>query len=120
MFVSMLTSPPCSSVPTFIIGHYVFEGEVISVMSNDDRTVEVTPGSEFHEYLVSQGVCDGDIDQIPPSSSECIGSQADYVAWFFGGEFTTDHIGRNIGILATFLVVGRFGTWLALKWIRSS
>jgi hypothetical protein len=90
---------------------------VISVMSNDERSVEATPGSEFYDFLVSRGICN-DVDQS--STATCIGSQSDYVDWFFGGEFTTDHIGRNIGILATFLVVGRFGTWLALKYIRSS
>ena len=89
-------------------------------MSNDDRKVEATAGSEFYAYLVGLGICDDYTVQTLPSSSSCIGSQADYVAWFFGGEFTTRHTGRNIGILITFLVVGRFGTWLALKWIRSS
>ena len=108
-----------SFTPFIIIGHYVFEGEVISVMSNDDRTVEATAGSEFYNYLVGLGICNDYTDRTQPSTS-CIGSQADYVAWFFGGEFTTSHTGRNIGILITFLVVGRFGTWLALKWIRSS
>ena len=109
-----------SFTPFIIIGHYVFEGEVISVMSNDDRAVEATTGSEFYSYLVRLGVCDDYAGQTPPSSTSCDGSQADYVEWFFGGEFTTAHTGRNIGILVTFLVVGRFGTWLALKWIRSS
>jgi hypothetical protein len=96
----------------------------MSVMSNDDRTVEATPGSEFYDYLVGQGVCDeNSIDQSLSSNTAvalCVGSQSEYVAWFFGGEFNTEHTGRNIGILVTFLVVGRFGTWLALKYIRSS
>lgn len=93
----------------------MFEGEVVTIMSNDARTVQATFNSEFYDFLVDRGVCDP-----TATDTSCMAPQSEYIEWFFGGEFTTSHIGRNFGILFVFLLVGRFGTWLALKYIRFS
>jgi hypothetical protein len=95
-------------------GHYIFEGEVISLMFNDFRQVKPTTGSDFYRWLVDAGTCS--LSQ----GSSCIGSQKEYVLFFFGGEYTHDHLGRNAIILGAVLVLVRLLTWLALKYIRFS
>jgi ABC-type multidrug transport system permease subunit len=97
-------------------GHYVLEGEIVCIMYNDARSVEATPLSDFSNYLFQQGICRNDAGD--DTSQACLGTQQDYVNWFFGGEFNPDHIARNIWILFAFLVFSRFMTWLALKFIR--
>jgi hypothetical protein len=95
-------------------GHYIFESEVTSLMFNDVRQVESTRGSEFYRWLVDAGTCS------LRQESSCIGSQKEYVLYFFGGEYTEDHLARNAIILGAVLVLVRLLTWLALKYIRFS
>jgi len=45
----------------------------------------------------------------------CDGSFAQFVDFSFGGEYTTQNNGRNIGILILYLVAARMLQWFALK-----
>jgi hypothetical protein len=94
-------------------GHYVFEGEVTSIMWNDARSVEATVDSDYYDWLIDNGICSVQDDS-------CLTSQKTYIQWFFGGEFTPDNIPRNIFILTGFLAFSRFSTWLALKFLKFS
>lgn len=95
-------------------GHYIFEGEIASIMFNDFRQVRATGGSDFNDWLIENGKCT--ISQ----EEACIGDQKDYVLYFFGGEYTADHISRNLIILGVVLALVRYCTWIALKHIRFS
>lgn len=94
--------------------HYVFEGEIASIMDNDQRNVTATPNSAFYDFLIAEGKC------YEGQDFPCKGYQSDYIAYFFGGDFSSDHIGRNAIILGVLLVVVRLGTWIALRYIRFS
>lgn len=95
-------------------GHYIFEGEITSIMDNDARSVVATVGGDFYDFLVSTGKCTYGQD------SACEGFSSDYIQFFFGGDFSNDNIPRNAIVLGTLLVVVRVGTWLALRYIRFS
>ncbi|KAG7358645.1 ABC-2 type transporter [Nitzschia inconspicua] len=94
-------------------GHYVFEGEVTTIMWNDARMVVATTNSDYYDWLVDKGLC-------IPDESTCLSSQQKYLQWFFGGEFTPDNIYRNLWILALFLAISRFSSWLSLKYLKFS
>lgn len=94
-------------------GHYVYEGLVTSLYHDDQRGVFADPGSEFWEYLVESGEC-RDTDEV------CVGSINQYVNVFFDNEFDIGNMNRNAIILGCVLVLTRFLTWLALKYIRFS
>ena len=112
-----LDSPPGGDifmVPYYITpGHYVYEGMITSIFSKDFRNVEVVEGSLFQEFLVEGGYC-----QAPPA--DCEGTVADYVLYFFGGEYVRDNILRNVVILSCIVAIVRFLLWAALKYIRFS
>lgn len=93
-------------------GHYIFEGEITSIMSNDARRVIASVGGEFFDYLVDIGKCDVGQSQV------CSALQEDYIDYFFGGEFKDENIGRNAIVLGILLVTVRLVTWLALRFIR--
>jgi hypothetical protein len=95
-------------------GHYIFEGEITSIMDNDNRNVTATVGSDFYAFLVGKGIC------IENQQSPCKGYQSDYIDFYFGGDFQADHISRNAIVLGILLVVVRLGTWYALQHIRFS
>jgi len=95
-------------------GHYIFEGEITSIMDNDARAVIATDGSDFYDFLVSKGKCTYE------QKSTCQGFSSDYIEFFFGGDFSQDNIPRNAIILGSLLVIVRVGTWLALRNIRFS
>ena len=95
-------------------GHYIFEGEIASIMDNDQRDVIATQGSDYYNFLIEKGKCyEGQV-------TGCEGFQSDYIEYFFGGDFTSDHISRNAIILGVVLLVVRLGTWMALRYIRFS
>ena len=87
---------------------------ITSVFSHDDRRVEVTEGSLFHEFLVEEGYCEG------ATPSTCVGTVSQYVLYFFGGEYVRDHILRNVIILGFIVALVRLLLWAALKYIRFS
>lgn len=95
-------------------GHYIFEGEITAVMDNNLREVIATEGSEFYDYLISAGKC------VATQMTPCVGFQSDYVRFFFGSEFTEEHISRNAIVLGVLLVLVRLFTWLALRDVRFS
>lgn len=95
-------------------GHYIFEGEIASIMDNEQRNVIATPGSDYYNFLIDKGNC------YEGQTTTCEGYQSDYIEFFFGGDFTNDHISRNAIILGVILVVVRVGTWIALRYIRFS
>ncbi len=101
-------------VVTYFItpGHYIFEGEITSIMDNDARNVTAAVGGDFYAFLVEKGKCFEGQKQV------CKGFQSDYIEFFFGGNFTADHISRNAIVLGVLLVVVRLGTWIALRYIR--
>lgn len=94
-------------------GHYVFEGELTTLMWNDARMVAATIGSDFYKWLVTNDFCS--LEQ-----NVCVVSQRYYLEWFFGGEFSPDHIVPNLWILAGFLVLSRLACWLSLKYMKFS
>jgi len=95
-------------------GHYIFEGEITALMYNDLRKVKALDDGDFYQWLVNRGTCmDGQVDP-------CVGTQEEYVKYFFGGEFTEDNTARNVIILGIVLFIARFLTWVALKYIRFS
>jgi ABC-type multidrug transport system ATPase subunit len=100
---------------TFYItpGHYVFEGEVTSIMSNNARNVEASVGSAFNRWMVLEGNCS--LGQQP-----CVGTQGDYIEYFFGGEFDPENVPRNFLILGLILSFVRLFTWVALEYIKFS
>lgn len=95
-------------------GHYIFEGEITSIMDNDSRSVVATIGGDFYQFLVEKGQCTIGQDSV------CQGLSSDYIEFFFGGDFSRDNIARNAIVLGSLLVVVRTGTWLALRHIRFS
>ena len=103
-------------VVTYFItpGHYIFEGEIASIMDNNQRNVTASPNSAFYEYLVQTGKCYEGQDYT------CQGYSSDYIEYFFGGDFSKDNISRNAIVLGAILVVVRLGTWIALRNIRFS
>jgi hypothetical protein len=95
-------------------GHYIFEGEIASIMDNENRDVIATQGSDFYYFLIEKGKCyEGQL-------LACKGFQSYYIEYFFGGDFQADHISRNAIVLGVILVVVRLGTWMALRYIRFS
>ena len=93
---------------------YIFEGEITSIMDNDQRDVVATIGSDYHDFLIEKGKC------IEDQEDPCVGFSSDYIEWFFGGNFTAENVARNAIILGVLLVVVRLGTWIALRYIRFS
>jgi hypothetical protein len=81
---------------------------------NDFRQVEATEGSDYNQWLVDEGKC------VEHQEDPCIGDQKDYILFFFGGEYTADNTTRNVIILAVVLILVRYFTWIALKYIRFS
>lgn len=96
-------------------GHFVYEGLVVSLFHNDYRTVVADSGSEFFDYLVSIGDCDGTMP-----GAYCAGTVEEFVAVFFGFEYNFDNSMRNALILGLFLVIARLMSFCALKYIRFS
>lgn len=94
-------------------GHFVYEGLVASLYTDDNRDVFADVGSEFWQYLV-------DNDKCPDVTRPCVGTVAEYVDVFFGNQFTIDHSPRNALILGFVLILTRGLTYLALKYIRFS
>jgi hypothetical protein len=95
-------------------GHYVFEGEVTSIMTNSIRSVQASTGSYYYEWLVDAGTC------VLDQKAACIGSQHDFILYFFGGEYVEEHIPRNAYILGGVVFLVRLFTYFALKYIRFS
>jgi hypothetical protein len=94
------------AVPYYISpSHYVYESLVMSLYSNDTRTVLADDGSEFYEYMRCTG-------------SPCQGTVVQYVDWFFDGNFVVTNNYRNALILGFILILARFLTWVALKKVR--
>jgi len=81
---------------------------VVSLFDGDTRFVTADVDSDFSEYLNCNpdDICEGTVEQ--------------YIDFFFGGNFTVEHIARNAGILGCFLVATRIATFLALRFIRYS
>lgn len=101
------------AVPYYITpGHYVYESLVMSIFSEDDRSVIANVDSSFYNYLVDDGQC------TIGSDENCIGTIDEYVNVFFGFEYTADHTRRNAFILGAILLSARVLTWIALKYIR--
>lgn len=102
------------ALPYYICpGHYVYESLVSAIFHQDSRSVVSNIGSEYHDYLLSNGVC------VNPDVP-CVGTMHDYVQVFFGGLYTRDHQMRNALVLGLILALTRVLTWLALKYIRFS
>lgn len=95
-------------------GHYVYEGLVTSLYTDDTRDVYADAGSAFWQYLVDIGVCSDDVSAV------CVGSVEEYVTVFFGDKFSIDNSPRNAIILGFVLILTRGLTYLALKYIRFS
>lgn len=96
---------------TFIIsslGHYVYEGLVVSLFYNLTTPVVATVGSEFYHELGCT------IDDPEP----CVGTVWGYVDYFFGGRFQRSHLYYDILALGLYLTMARIVTFLALKYFN--
>ena len=101
------------AVPYYITpGHYVYEGLVVTIYHEQAGTVLANPNSTYADYLVDQNISDC------TSETNCKGNIQEYIDFFFGGDFTDEHIIRNACILGGMLVLVRVITWLALQYIR--
>lgn len=117
-FFSGLIVRPQFLVGTFFVmpytitpGRYVYEGMVMAIYSEDNRTVFADQGSEFYDYLN----CTEELEM-----ETCEGTIYQYIDNFYGGEFSRDNIARNGIVLGFVLTLVRVLTWLALKYIRVS
>ncbi len=111
-------------VITYIInpGHYVYEGLVTSAFWNDTRTVIVTNASQYFDELTSPNYIGGNntvyengVCNIIDDGSFCTVPANEFVYAFFGQQYGSRNIGRNIIILACILVAIRIFTFLALR-----
>lgn len=92
-------------------GHYVYEGMITAMYSEDNRTVTADNGTDFYNYLDcgavnATGVCEGTVEEFMDS--------------FFGGLFQKDHTVRNFIILGAYLIVARVVTFVALNYLNFS
>jgi hypothetical protein len=102
------------AIPYYITpGHYVYEGLVMSIFSNDERNVIANEGSAFYNYLVAK-----DDPCVVGLEERCNGTISEYVNVFFGFEYSADNFRRNACILGFILLLARVLTWIALKYIR--
>jgi hypothetical protein len=100
------------AIPYYITpGHYVYESLVMSLFSDDNRTVVANVGSDFYVYLEEVGDCS-------TVNTTCSGTISQYVNVFFGFVYTVENQKRNACILGFVLVLARVLTWVALKYIR--
>jgi hypothetical protein len=86
-------------------GHYVYEGLVLALFYDDNRTVVAVNNSEFYDFLEC-----GESNINP-----CTGTIAEFIHVFFGGRFNEDNMLQNILVLALFLVTARVVTFMALR-----
>lgn len=87
-------------------GHYVYEGMIVTLFHDDQRTVLASDNSQFFDDLGCA------LDQMDP----CQGTVEDFVISFFGGKFRRANLLADIWILAAYLVVARLTTFFALKY----
>ena len=83
----------------------MYEGLVVAIFLNRDGWVQAEPDGEFYEFLN----CTAD---------PCQGTFREYLDFFFGNDFTDDHVERNAAILGGILLLVRVLTWLALEFVR--
>jgi hypothetical protein len=101
------------ALPYYICpGHYVYEGMIVCLFDDDDRTVKADNGTEFYEFL----------NCTAADTTDCEGTVEEFVDAFFGGEFGgSTHTRRDNAIILGFiLVITRVLTFLCLKYIRFS
>ncbi len=99
------------ALPYYICpGHYVYEGMVVCLFDDDNRTVYANNGTEFY------------VDLNCTDAAPCEGTVTEFIDSFFGGEFgSNEHARRNNAIILGFiLVITRVLTFLCLKYIRFS
>ena len=97
-------------VPYWITpGHYVFEGMVMTLFSQNNNLVIATPGSTFYEAIGCADLSAG---------AECTGTVSDFVDVFFGGRFHPDHIWYDALICGMFLVMARVATYFGLRFFN--
>lgn len=93
---------------------------VTSLYRNSSETVYADFDSEFYHYLnctfdnSTNATTDTEADEI----QICSGTSFDYVKWFFGGLYGQESPTVSILVLGLFLFLARFGTWVALRYIR--
>mmetsp|Transcript_30598 Transcript_30598/g.46283 ORF Transcript_30598/g.46283 Transcript_30598/m.46283 type:complete len:495 (-) Transcript_30598:978-2462(-) len=93
----------------FSFGHYVYESIIANSLNDDSPRIRAEFPSAFLNFL---------IEEDPKCTTDmvvCDGSFAQFVDFSFGGEYTTQNNGRNIGILILYLVAARMLQWFALK-----
>lgn len=124
------------ALPYYIApGHYVYEGLVMSLFSNDPRIVYADQDTEFAEYLIDNSLpaCpEGQVDQnccfagqvglncCFERQLDCEGTVDQYIQSFFGGRFERGNIPRDVLVLTLFLIATRVLTFFCLKYIRFS
>ena len=87
-------------------GHYVYEGLILSLYWDDQRTVTANKGSEFYTWL--------GCDRFDHGES-CEGTLEQYVWVFFGGNFNGGNLYLDVLVLALFLVLAQVVTFFALR-----
>ena len=97
-----------AALPWYISpGHYVYNGMIAGLYRENNEAVLADPNSEFFDFL-----------ECPDADEACMGTAYDYITWFFGGIYGQEKPTVDILVLAGFLILGRVGTWIALKYIR--
>mmetsp|Transcript_30596 Transcript_30596/g.46274 ORF Transcript_30596/g.46274 Transcript_30596/m.46274 type:complete len:113 (-) Transcript_30596:977-1315(-) len=87
----------------------VYESIIANSLNDDSPRIRAEFPSAFLNFL---------IEEDPKCTTDmvvCDGSFAQFVDFSFGGEYTTQNNGRNIGILILYLVAARMLQWFALK-----
>jgi ABC-type multidrug transport system ATPase subunit len=85
-------------------GHYVYEGMIVSLFTDDDRTVLANDNSEFYDYLGC----------VPDSEEVCRGTVEQFMDSFFGGKFQYDNRNIDLIVLTAYLIAARLATLFAL------
>lgn len=89
-------------------GHYVYEGMIVSLFTDDNRTVFASDNSNFFDYLG----CEQDQEEA------CQGTVEQFMDNFFGGKFAYEHRNLDLIVLTAYLIVARLATLFALKYFN--
>jgi hypothetical protein len=86
-------------------GRYAFEATVTTQFYGVDYKVIAEQYSPFYYNQ--------NCDQTP--MEECSGTMSEYVDFYFGGRFTKDNLGLDLGVLFFCLFLARLLCWVALR-----
>jgi ABC-type multidrug transport system permease subunit len=86
-------------------GRFALEGLVTTQFADNDTPVIPEFASPYFFYRNCT------TDKVP---EDCLGTIDDYVNFFFGGWFTLDNFGMDVGVLLGYMILAKFVTEFAL------